>query len=577
LKVRLAKTAGFCMGVRRAMEMVLAEANRQKGMLFTYGPLIHNNQVLDLLESKKVRAIDDITGLDKGTLLIRAHGIPPQERSLLKSSNLKIIDATCPRVAKVQAIIRYHAKKGYIPVIVGDRDHAEVIGLVGYGEGKARVINSIDELSDFPNTARLCLVAQTTQNEDLYAEISDFVRINYPDSLIFETICEATSDRQAEVKSLAEHVDGIVVVGGYHSGNTRRLARISEETGTPTFHIETEKELSKEDFSSMETIGITAGASTPNWMIKNVIKEIEAIKGRGETVVERWMKKGFKFLLLSNLLVSMGAFSLSYAAAILSGRNPDIYYPLLTFLYIYAIHVLYRFLDKGASSYNDPERAGFYKRHRKFLIFTSVFAIISALIISYHCGLAVFTIMTGLTLLGIIYSIPIVPSSLRHVWRYAKIKDIPGSKTLLEALAWTIVITLLPFVEIPGLEWGAVTITFFIVFSMAFVRTAFFDVFQVQGDLIVGVETLPIYLGERKTITLLKWIIVLAAAILIIAPFFNLVSLFSLMLIISLLTLSLTFTAYENRRIYPGPLLELLVEGNLFLTGLLGLVWQILQ
>ncbi len=564
------------MGVRRAMEMVLEEANRHGGTIYTYGPLIHNKQVLELLESKNVKAIENITGLNSGTLVIRAHGIPPGERNLLKSSGLRIIDATCPRVAKVQAIIRYHAKKGYIPVIVGDKDHAEVIGLKGYGGDKARVIGDIDELWDLPDSARLCLVAQTTQSEDLYAEICDLVRIKYPNALIFNTICEATGERQAEVKSLAGNVDGMVVVGGRHSGNTRRLAQISEETGTPTFHIETEKELKKEDFSSMETVGITAGASTPNWMIKNVVKELETIQGRGETIIERWLKKGFKFLRLSNLLVSLGAFSLSYAAAVLSQRKPDISYPLIAFLYIYAIHVLYRFLDKGASTYNDPERAGFYKRHKNFLVFTSVLAGVSALVISYYQGMTVFLIMTCLTLLGILYSIPIVPMSLRHVWRYAKIKDIPGSKTLLEALAWAIVITLLPAMAISGLSWGAVVITFIIVFSMAFVRTAFFDVFQVQGDLIVGVETLPISLGEKRTITLLKWIIVIAAAILVIAPFFGLVSLFSLMLIISLFTLAMTFNAYENRRIYPGPLLELLVEGNLFLAGLLALFWQMI-
>jgi (E)-4-hydroxy-3-methyl-but-2-enyl pyrophosphate reductase len=292
LKVKLATTAGFCMGVRRAMEMALAAANKDQGPLFTYGPLIHNRQVLDLLELKNVTAVDDVTGIEKGVLLIRAHGIPPQQRKVLKSSPLKIIDATCPRVAHVQALIRYHTKKGYTPVIAGDKDHAEVIGLMGYSEGKAHVINSPNEVLNLPVTDKLFIVAQTTQNEQVYDEIVDAVKKRYPDALIFDTICESTRQRQKEVKALAEDVDGIVVVGGYHSGNSRRLAQVSEATGTPTFHIETEKDLVKEDFSSMEVIGVTAGASTPNWMIKNVVKEIEAIRGRGETFIDRWIKKG---------------------------------------------------------------------------------------------------------------------------------------------------------------------------------------------------------------------------------------------------------------------------------------------
>ena len=577
MKVKLARSAGFCMGVRRAMEMVLAEANRNEGVLYTYGPLIHNSQVIDLLKTKNVEAVSSIEGLKNGTVLIRAHGIPPEERRMLKESGMKIIDATCPRVAKVQAIIRRHAKKGYIPVIVGDEDHAEVIGLVGYGEGKAIVVNSFEELSHFPESEKLCIVAQTTQNEIEYEEITKKVTEHFPDAVVFNTICEATSERQSEVKEIAANVDCMVVVGGYHSGNTKRLAQVSEEAGTTAYHIETEKEIKKEDFNNMQVVGVTAGASTPNWMIKNVVKEIEGFEGRNETVLERWINKGFKFLLLSNLLVSLGALALSYASSVLSDRKIQISYPFITFFYIYAIHVIYRFLDKGASTYNDPERAGFYKRHRVFLGISSMAAIFCALSLSYKLGMYVFIVMSGLTLLGIFYSIPIVPSKVQHLWRYAKIKDIPGSKTLLEAFAWAVVITLVPLLTAENIEWPAVIISFFIVLSLAFVRTAFFDLFQVQGDLIVGTETLPVTIGEKKTISILKWIIIASAALLIVAPLADLVSPFSLILLICFITLSMCLNAYEKRKIYPGTFLEALVEGNLFLAGFLSVIWQILS
>jgi (E)-4-hydroxy-3-methyl-but-2-enyl pyrophosphate reductase len=577
LKVKLATKAGFCMGVRRAMEMVLAAANKDEGPLFTYGPLIHNKQVLELLESRGIKAIEDIRGMEKGVLLIRAHGIPPQQRQTLRSSPLKIIDATCPRVAHVQALIRYHTKKGYTPVIVGDQDHAEVIGLMGYAEGNTHVINSPSDVLDLPETDRLFVVAQTTQSEQLYNEIVNAVKKRFPNALIFDTICESTRERQREVKALAEEVDGIVVVGGYHSGNSRRLAQVSESTGIPTFHIETEKDLVKEDFSSMEVIGVTAGASTPNWMIKNVIKEIEAIRGRSETLIGRWIKKGLEFLLLSNLMVALGAFSLSYATNILLGARPGFLYPLLTLLYIYAMHVLNRFLDKGASTYNDPERASFYRKYRIFLIITGIGAIIGALIISLYLEKILLLAMGGLSLLGIIYSIPIIPVNRRHLWRYSKIKDIPGSRTISEAIAWPLVITLLPLLKSFHSEWAAVIPSFFIVFSMAFVRSAFFDIFQVQGDLIVGVETLPIILGEKRTMILLKWIILSAGLVLFISPLFGLVSYFSLMLLICLLILYVSLAAYEHREIYPGLPLEYLVESTFILSGLLGVIWQMLQ
>ncbi|MBW1802912.1 MAG: 4-hydroxy-3-methylbut-2-enyl diphosphate reductase [Deltaproteobacteria bacterium] len=577
MKVRLAKKAGFCMGVRRAMEMVLAEANKRKGPIFTFGPLIHNRQVLELLESKDVTAVEDIKGIENSTMLIRAHGVAPQQRSLLKSSGLKIIDATCPRVARVQAIIRYNTNKGYTPVIVGEKDHAEVVGLMGYGKGRAYVINSPSEVSDLPETDRLFVVAQTTQNEESYREITDAIKKRCPDALVFDTICDATRDRQDEVRAMAGQVDGIVVVGGYHSGNTRRLAQISEATGLPTFHVETEKELDKEKLSSMEVIGVTAGASTPNWMIKNVVREIEAIRSRRETFLGRWLRQAFKFLHLSNLFVAIGAFSLSHAAAILSGRRPDLLHPLLAFFYVYAMRVLNRFLDKGASVYNDPERAAFYRRHRIILILSGIVSIIASLFIALHMSPAIFMAVAGLCILGIIYSVTIVPTSLRHLWKYSKIKDVPGSKTLFEALAWAAIITLLPLLEPDRIEWSTAIISFYTILAMTYVRSALYDILQIQGDLIVGVESLPITLGERKTMLILKWIVISVAPLLIVGTIFDLVTTFSILILLCFFSLLLCLLAYEKRRIDPGPSIEYLVEGNLFLAGLLGLIWQILS
>lgn len=574
MKVKLAKTAGFCMGVRRAMQMVLTEANKGKGPIFTFGPLIHNNQVLELLESKGIKHIADTSDLENGTLVIRAHGIPPQQRKLLKSSGLKIIDATCPRVARVQSIIHYHTKKGYTAVIVGDKEHPEVIGLVGYGNGQAYVINSPSEVCDLPDADYLLVVAQTTQEEQKFHEIVQVIKKRFSDALVFNTICDATHHRQQEVSSFAGHVDGVVVVGGYNSGNTQRLVQVSQAAGLPTFHVETEKDLDKGKLSAMEVIGVTAGASTPNWMIKNIVKEIEAIRSQRERFLGRWINQALKFLLLSNFLVAFGAFSLAYAAAIISGRKPDLIHPSIAFFYIYAMHVLNRFLDKGASTYNDPERANFYKRHKIFLIITGMASILGALMLSYRLGPHVFSAIAGLSVLGIIYSVPIVPVRLRHLWRYSRIKDIPGSKTFSEAIAWGAVITLLPLLEPAPIDGSAMIIAFLTVFSMAYVRSALFDIFQVQGDLIVGVETLPITLGEKRTLWLLKGVILSAALILLIAFISGLVNPFSYAMIFCLLTITLCLFVYEKRWLYPGARMEYLVEGNFYLAGLLGLLWQ---
>ena len=562
------------MGVRRAMEMVLTEANRGRGRILTYGPLIHNKQVMDLLASKGVGVVEDIPDQGKETVVIRAHGIEPREREALKASGLRLVDATCPRVARVQSIIRYHTKKGYMAVIVGDRDHPEVIGLVGYGNGKAYVINSESEVFGLPESERVFVVAQTTQEIESYRGIVRAIRERFPEALIFDTICEATHSRQEEVKSFSGQVDGVVVVGGYHSGNTRRLVQVSQTAGLPTFHIETEKDLEERRLSSMEVIGVTAGASTPNWMIKNVVKEIEGIETRRETLPGRWVRKIFKFLLLSNLLVAFGAFALSYAVTILSGRHPDLTHPTIAFLYIYAMHVLNRFLDKGASTYNDPERANFYRKYRGFLMLTAIAALIGALGLSYYLGVRIFLAIAGLSLLGTIYSIPVVPGKLRHMWRYSKIKDIPGSKNFSEALAWAAVIALIPLLDRAEIDWPAAAVSFILVFSMVYVRSALFDVFQVQGDMIVGIETLANTLGEGRTLLLLKAIGVTAALVLLIAPVFGLVSPFSYLLVLCLGALLLCLLVYEKKWLYADSRLELLIEGNLFLAGFLGVIWQ---
>jgi (E)-4-hydroxy-3-methyl-but-2-enyl pyrophosphate reductase len=577
MKVKQAKTAGFCMGVRRALEKVLGQAYKEPGPIFTYGPLIHNEQVMKLLESKGVRVAKDISALKEGTLIIRAHGIPPQERKLLKGSGLKIIDATCPRVARVQALIRYHTHKGYLAVIVGEPDHPEVIGLKGHGNGRAFVISTSEEVSLVPDGEKILVVAQTTQEKQTYERIVEKIKQRFPGALVFNTICDATESRQQEVRALATHVDGIVVVGGFHSGNTRRLAQVASSTGLPVFHVETDQQLDREKLSAMEIIGVTAGASTPNWMINKVVQKIESIRSRKETALDRFLRYAIKFIFQSNIVAAFGAFSLAHAMNVLSGRPPDLILPSLAFLYIYAMHVLNRLLDKGASTYNDPERAAFYRRYRGLLVLSGLVAIAGALVLSAFLGLSAFVATAGLSLLGTIYSLPIVPLRRQHLWRYSKIKDIPGSKTFAQAFAWGAVIALLPFLGTPQGPWTGEIVSFVFVFSVVYVRSAFFDIFQVQGDLIVGAETLPITLGEKRTLWLLKWVMLVGSVLLAVAPLFGWVGPFAYLLLLCYLTLTLCILAYEKGFLYPGNRSEAFVEANLFLAGFLALFWQWLQ
>jgi len=379
------------------------------------------------------------------------------------------------------------------------------------------------------------------------------------------------------VRSLATHVDGIVVVGGFHSGNTRRLAQVAASTGLPVFHVETDQQLDVEKLAAMETIGVTAGASTPNWMINKVVQKIESIRSRKETALDRFLRHAIRFLFQSNLVAAFGAFSLTHAMNILSGRPPDLVLPSLAFLYIYAMHVLNRLLDKGASTYNDPETAAFYKRYRGVLILSGLAAIAGALALSGFISLWALLMTAGLSILGTIYSLPIVPLRRRHLWRYSKIKDIPGSKTFAQAFAWGAVIALLPLLGTPQASWAGELVSFFFVFSVVYVRAALFDIFHVQGDLIVGAETLPITLGEKRTLWLLKWVILGGAILLACAPLLGWAGPFAYLLLVCYLTLTSCVLAYEKNLLYPGTRSEAFVEGNLFLAGILALTWQWLR
>jgi len=231
-------------------------------------------------------------------------------------------------------------------------------------------------------------------------------------------------------------------------------------------------------------------------------------------------------------------------------------------------------LDKGASVYNDPERAAFLTKHRRLLIITGIIAISAALALSYSIGLTTFFALSGLSLLSIIYSVPLVPKKIRHRLPYSKIKDIPGSRSLTESLAWVVVITLLPLLEIDQIIWPPVMISALTVFLMSYTTSGLFDTFQVQGDLIVGTETLPVTLGEGRTLAFLKIILLANALILIAGAAFGAAGPFSYVMLVPVLCLSLCIVAYERHWFYPGIMLEALVEGNFFLAGLLALAWH---
>ncbi|MCR5387987.1 MAG: 4-hydroxy-3-methylbut-2-enyl diphosphate reductase [Lachnospiraceae bacterium] len=276
----VAKTAGFCFGVQRAVDMAF-EAAKEAGdnPVYTYGEIIHNEEVVRSLEengAKKVDTLEDLLKMPKGTVIIRSHGITDAEENEITNAGFSIIDATCPFVKKIHSLVRDHSKNGEFIIIVGDPDHPEVIGIKGRCvTDRVFVLKDEASAADFtlPEGVQICVVAQTTFNVEKFNKIVEILnKKNYNDRVCsLNTICNATQERQNEAKSLASSVEAMIVIGGVHSSNTQKLYEICSKECRHTFYIQTKDGINSQELVNISSVGITAGASTP----KNIIEEVQ--------------------------------------------------------------------------------------------------------------------------------------------------------------------------------------------------------------------------------------------------------------------------------------------------------------
>ena len=572
MKIIIAKTAGFCMGVRRAVEMALDAPGKHRGPIFTHGPLIHNPQVLDLLAEKGVHIIRDIPEAGEGTVLIRAHGVPPAVKKGLKKAGFVVIDATCPRVIKVQAIIKKHTRQGYATIIIGDRDHPEVVGLMGFAADKGFVAGSIEELEALPDFDKAILVAQTTLNTRLFEAVNNWAQARHPHYKCFHTICDSTAQRQTEVQEMAAMVDALIVVGGKNSGNTQRLAEIAGQSGIATFHIETESDLDAKALSVAETVGITAGASTPNWVINRVVRAVERLPYKNRAGILKIFFPIQQALLLTNVFVAAGAGCLSYACAVLMGIGNFLPHVWISMFYVLSMHTLNNLTGLKADRYNDPEREVFYSRHKIFLICLALFSGAAGLLIAYFQGRISFLVLLIMSILGLSYNIELIPKTL-FTGKYSRIRDIPGSKTILIAVAWGVVTSILPAISAGNLFGLKTLLVFFWATGLAFARTAFFDILDMQGDRIVGKETIAILLGEKKSIRMLKTVLGIWVALIISSSLTGIIPALGLGLSVCPAAMLALICMHENEFMLQGVRLEFLVESHFFLAGVVTLFY----
>ncbi|MEF2824504.1 MAG: bifunctional 4-hydroxy-3-methylbut-2-enyl diphosphate reductase/30S ribosomal protein S1 [Peptococcaceae bacterium] len=297
MEIILASNAGFCFGVRAAINKGEKLIEEGKGPIATLGPLIHNPQEVARLESLGIKSYDDIDSVQEKNVLIRTHGVAPSVYQEIEKHGHSYYDCTCPKVKRVQQLAREHAEAGYQVLVLGDCKHPEVMAIVGWTNDTAIVFISLDELKGLSlEGKKVCLVSQTTEKLERFEKAVEYLEsISLEELVVQNTICTATRDRQSDASELAAKVDLMVVIGGYNSANTCKLVSICQDVGVATKHVETAAELQDEWFEGVNKIGLTAGASTPDWIIREVIDKME------ELTMEQGLEQGYGTLEPLNL------------------------------------------------------------------------------------------------------------------------------------------------------------------------------------------------------------------------------------------------------------------------------------
>jgi 4-hydroxy-3-methylbut-2-enyl diphosphate reductase len=273
MKVFLADKAGFCFGVKRAISTAFEAADG--GNVYCLGPLIHNPQEVERLRQAGVKTVENFTSLKPGdSLIIRSHGVPPRVLAQAREKGLQIIDLTCPFVGKAQRDAEALHQEGYQVVVVGEKKHPEVQSILGYAGDNAVVVETAEEVEGLTLQSRVGIVAQTTQSYGNFSEIVlKLLRLS-KELKVFNTICNSTKERQDAARLLAGQVDVMLVVGGRNSANTSRLVSVCRKEGKPTYHIEVADEIQPAWLEGVSTVGVTAGASTPDWVVEGVLKKL---------------------------------------------------------------------------------------------------------------------------------------------------------------------------------------------------------------------------------------------------------------------------------------------------------------
>jgi 4-hydroxy-3-methylbut-2-enyl diphosphate reductase len=489
------------MGVRNAILKIVKEINTSPGDIYVYGPLIHNPQTIDVLTNRGLKTVTDLDGIHGKEIAIRTHGITIEENKKLKKHSQRLINLTCPRVSRVQSIIKKYSHNGYYTIIIGDSSHAEVIGLKSYAAKGVTVISSKDDISEIPERSNYILVSQTTLDRHFFDSLVTFLTEKFRNIEIIDTICDSTRLRQEDVISgIKRGIDTLVVVGGKNSANTKRLAKIGQESGIKTFYIETEDEISGSDFDDSDNVLVTAGASTPGWIINNVLEKLFNIKFKKTHFVANTVKILMEMIVRTNLLSAIAAFFMTLAAQMFYGVDLDIRYPLISFFYIFSMHSINNYFDRNFLKACNSYKYLIYDRFGLELLFVSLLFMAVSIVLAVGLNYESIIILVLSYIFGFAYSTSPVKSFVKKV-PIQFLRRVYSTKVI-TSFGWLLVVAFLPL-----LTQAADILSFLSLISLilgyVFIRHILIDLIALQGDLIFGRETLPIIAGIRNIRTII--------------------------------------------------------------------------
>ena len=576
MKVEIGKFAGFCDGVKYAVEKTFSQASKGNEEIYVDGHLIHNPQTLDMLEKTGVKTYedtDDMSVLDDKTVIIRAHGISPERREALSSHAKKIVNLTCKYVAKIQSLVKKHSSLGYRVIVIGNPNHPEIIGVCGFAKD-VYVVYKDEDIDKLPeNDKKTLIVAQTTLEKETFNKFVSQIQNKYKNSelIIKNTICEATEQRQNEILEIAKRNDVVLVIGGSESSNTRNLYKIASNI-KPSFYVEFKEDLEKIDLTPYKNVGIMAGASTPDWLIEDIA---QTIKDNYSSSFYRGINKVFDFLNYGYIFFSFGAFLMSYA--IYDILDKPFQYRIGV---IVALYYLFMSLGNGYSNYtiqiSDKRRYLFYQKYKAAFL---TIIVVSALIMFYFAynvdiGILMLTILS--TLLGTAYNISFEKNDrFNHSFLFRLFKKLVPFKAIIISIAVTTLLNgsiLLLNRNILKENTLSYLFSVSIVFIFMFIRQALIEIKFSQSDKIAGAVTLTTYIDSEKlaVITAIIPIILLIGVIVANVFFsdFNNMKYFIPVLYSSIIS----FIVMKRRVITSRHLFSILIDSTLYILFLAALI-----